>query len=424
MDNKIFKGAIASYALIICNILSVLLYTPFLIRSLGTSDYAVYTVVYAFLNYFVIDFGIGQSLAKFLTDVKNKENIDFTLEQLIGVIFKVYLLIAVILAVIFTGLYPHLDMVFSGFTQEEMVRLRGVYAIASVYTIISFMFMPLEGIFTANEFFAELKIFTMAKKISTIILTVVVLWFDRGLIWVMMVGAVSDCIVILGELIFLLKKGLIRISWKYWNFGLLKEIMTFSIWTALVGLSQQFIIPITPTILGHFSNSEQVTLFSIAMVLEQYAYTFSGAIRGMLLPKVSKLVHTNDYKAINDYQVKVGRVQLYIIGLILSASYIFGREFIILWVGNEYESAYFLYILISCSDIITVTLEVAFTVLMVDNLVKYRSYVYMAGAVVSTALSMVLSNRFGALGSSLAIFMELWIFNVILIVFVFTKNPK
>lgn len=424
MDNKIIKGAVASYTLIICNILSVLLYTPFLIKSLGTSDYAVYTVVYAFLNYFVIDFGIGQSLAKFLTDAKYKANTNYTSEQLLGVIFKVYALIAAILVVIFAGLYPYLDVVFSGFMPEEMIRLRRVYLIASVYTIISFMFMPLEGIFTANELFAELKIFIIAKKLSTIILTIVVLWLNMGLIWVMIVGTVSDCIVILAELMFLLRKGLLRISWGYWNICLLKEIMTFSLWIALVGLSQQFIIPITPTLLGHFSNSKQVTLFSIAMVLEQYAYTFSGAIRGMLLPKVAKLVQSNDYKTINDYQVKVGRIQLYIIGLILSVSYVFGREFIILWVGNVYEKSFFLYVLISSSDIITVTLEVAFTILMVDNLVKYRSYVYIAGAVVCTILSAILSNKYGALGSALAIFMELWMFNVILIVLVFSKKSK
>lgn len=424
MDNKIFRGVIVSYSLIICNILSVLLYIPFLIRSLGTSDYAVYSVVYAFLNYFVIDFGIGQSLAKFLTDARYRTRSNCMPEQLLGVVFKVYILLAVILAGVFIGLYSHLELIFSGFTLEEMARLRGVYALAAVYTILSFAFMPLEGIFTANELFAELKIFIISKKISTILLTIVVLLLDGGLMWVMIAGTGSDCVVIFGELLFLLKRGMLKISWRYWDIGILLEIMNFSLWIALMGLSQQFIIPITPTILGHFSDSRQVALFSIAMILEQYAYTFSGAIRGMLLPKVARLAYSNDYVTLNAYQIKVGRVQLYIIGLILSGSYVFGREFITLWLGNNYQDSFLLYVLISCSDIITVTLEVAFTILVAESQVKYRAFVYMTGAMVCTSLSAVLSTRYGALGSSIAISLELWIFNVILVVLVLSKKSE
>lgn len=72
---------------------------------------------------------------------------------------------------------------------------------------------------------------------------------------------------------------------------MIKEMLGFSIWMAIVTFAQRFIIPIAPTILGRFSNSAEISLFSLASTLEGYVFTFAAALNGLFLPNVSRLVN-------------------------------------------------------------------------------------------------------------------------------------
>ena len=64
---QIKKGAIVSYITVAFNIISGFFFTPFLIGKVGIGPYGVYTLVTTFLNYFLIDFGLGNAVAKYLT---------------------------------------------------------------------------------------------------------------------------------------------------------------------------------------------------------------------------------------------------------------------------------------------------------------------------------------------------------------------
>lgn len=421
MKSKIVKGAIASYVSIGFNILSVILYTPFLIRSLGRSEYAIYTTIYAFVSYFVIDFGLGGSIAKFLTDAKYKHGTKYLEEDLLSIFFKSFIFLSTCIAVALFAIYFLLDYIFKGLTPNELNLFKEAYIVLAIYTVISFAFIPLEGIYTANELFAELKWFVLAKKGSTIFCTVIVLFLDYGLLGVIWVGAVSDCCVILCEVLYLYKKNLLRINWKYWNSSVLKEILGFSIWMAVIVSCQRLIIPITPTILGHFSNSNEVAIFSLGMILEQYVYTFAAALNGLFLPKISRIIYMGDDEGLNQLQLRIGRIQVYIVGTVLCGFCVFGKDFLNFWVGTDYADTYWIFLLISASDIVSITLSIAENVIIVQNLVKQRAVIYIMGTVFSFLMSCILARHYGAIGSSVAICIELWLFNIVGMIIVYNK---
>ena len=59
------------------------------------------------------------------------------------------------------------------------------------------------------------------------------------------------------------------------------------------------------------------------------------------MPKVSKLVTNGaDNVVLTDLMIKVGRLQFIILGFILTVFYIFGKDFINLWAGNDYNGVY------------------------------------------------------------------------------------
>ncbi|MGA9466156.1 MAG: polysaccharide biosynthesis C-terminal domain-containing protein, partial [Exiguobacterium marinum] len=182
-----------------------------------------------------------------------------------------------------------------------------------------------------------------------------------------------------------------------------RDIFSFSSWTTLIALAQRFILNITPTILGAVAGSASIALFSIGMVIEGYVWTISSAIGSLFLPKVTRMTTSNRHADLENLLIKVGRIQLYIVGLIIVGFMTMGQEFIRLWVGESFHTSYWVALLLIVPGFITLTQEIAYTTLIATNQIKYRAFASMIVALVSVILSSVLSPHYGAIGAAVAI---------------------
>ena len=63
-NSQIKKGAIISYFSIVFNIVVGLVYTPWMIELIGKSDYGLFVLVTSFFAYFLVDFGLCQSITR------------------------------------------------------------------------------------------------------------------------------------------------------------------------------------------------------------------------------------------------------------------------------------------------------------------------------------------------------------------------
>lgn len=422
MNHKIKMGAVASYFQIAVNLLFVMLFTPFLVKRLGSSDYAIYTLLYTFLSYFVMDFGIGSSLAKFITDCKYNHETEWNEQQLLGICFKIFIVLSLVLCIILGTAYNWLDSFFTGLTIEEIGRLKGAYIVAVVYVVIGFAATPIESIYTANECFAPLKIFKIFQKVLFAALACGAILLGKGLIEVIAANTISGLLTIVLETLFLKRKRIWDIEWDYWNLKMIKEMLGFSIWMAIVTFAQRFIIPIAPTILGRFSNSAEISLFSLASTLEGYVFTFAAALNGLFLPNVSRLVNQKKYTELDELQIKLSRIQTIIVSFIIGGFIVFGHEFLALWVGEQYQKVYYIFLLISLSDIFYLSQEIASNVLIVLNKIHYRAIVYVVSATVNVILSSFLATKSGAMGVAIGISICLWSFNIITMMVVCHKE--
>ncbi|MFO7176681.1 hypothetical protein QJS77_14715, partial [Enterococcus faecium] len=94
------------------------------------------------------------------------------------------------------------------------------------------------------------------------------------------------------------------------------------------------------SLLGILAGSASIALFSVGMVIEGYVWTIAASLGYLFLPKVSRMLPRNDREAISYHFVRIGRIQLYIVGLILASFFILGREFMHLWVGPDFTDSY------------------------------------------------------------------------------------
>ncbi|MCR5229289.1 MAG: oligosaccharide flippase family protein [Solobacterium sp.] len=395
-------GALISYLAILVNTVMSLIYLPWMARTIGKSNYALYQLAYSFVQIFLADFGLSSAAARFLAKYR-AENREEQSNILIAVLTKLYIGIDLIIALIMFVIYSRIDVIYRGLTVSEIAAFRPLFLIMAGYSILSFPFMSLNGILTAYEKFIQLKLCDFGQKVLTVLLVVYALLSGRGVVAVMAANAASGLFFILLKLYIIRKQTPVRPDIRTHDDTVLSSVLQFSIWTAVVALAQRFIFSLAPTILGIVSNSSEIALFAPANALEGYFYMFAAAVNGLFLARISRYIADNREDRIYTLMVNVGRYQLAVMGLIFIGFLCIGRDFMIQWMGADYEGAAVCAALIFIPDLLLFTQQIANETVIAKNEVRHNAFSNIGMAVVCVVLSFPLSTRFGAMGACLAI---------------------
>lgn len=423
-NQQIKKGAVISYITIVFNIAAGLIYTPWMVRQIGKSDYGLFVLVTSFLTYFVMDFGLGQAIARFIAKYRVEGN-ETKVNELLGLTTRLYLWINFIILIVLIIVFFFIESIFGKLSPTELQSFKVVYCIAGFFSVISFSFAPLNGILIAYERFVLLKLCDMITKIGMIVFMVIALLLGYKLYALVAINAGVGLIIIAIKLIYLSKTTSIKINFFYKSRALFKELFSFSIWITIIGVAQRLLMNITPTILAIFSGTASIAVFSIGMVLEAYTYTFASALNGLFLPKVSELsAKKGNMVEISNLMIRVGRIQLFLVGILLIGIITLGKQFITLWMGPDFKDSYYVALFLILPGFITLTQEIGSTLLYVVNELKYRAFLFISASVVSVIISILLAPKYGAVGSVIGIFTALIICHVIGMNIVYWKVLK
>ena len=402
--NQIKAGAILSYISIIFNIIAGLIYTPWMIRQIGQSDYGLYTLAISVISYFTLDFGFGGAISKFIAQFRAEKK-DGEISNLLGLVYKFYFIIDLLILVAVAVFYCFVENIFVNLSADELIKFKNIFAIVGLFTLISFPCTTFNGILIAHEKFIVLKVCDLLSKALTIALIVIALLIGRGLYAIVIVNAGVQLPVNMIKLVSINKTMTQKINFKYFSKDMLKMIFSFSIWMTIMGIAQRFIMNITPSVLGITAGAVAISVFSIGRTIEGYVFTFANALNSLFLPKVSNMVAANVSRdEITSLMIRVGRIQLMIVGAIITIFISMGQEFIVLWLGENFRESYWVTVFLIIPSIVTLTQDIGITLLVVKNELKYRTYFYILAAVISVILSFILSKTYGAIGTAIGIF--------------------
>ncbi len=401
--DRIKRGAFMSYIAIAVNILAGLLYTPWMVAQIGQDNYGLYTLATSLISMFLLDFGLSEAVSRFVSKY-NAEGDQESVNNVLGLTYKIYFIIDFVILAILIIAYLNLEVIYKELTPSEISSFKIVYIIAATFSVISFPFTTLNGILTAYEHFFELKVCDLFQKISSLILIILALFNGYGLYALVTANAVSGLATIVLKYSIIKRKSTVKINIKYKSKLMIRDIFTFSVWAAVVSIAQRFIFNISPTILGAVSGATSIAIFGIASSLEGYVYIIASAINGLFLPKISRIImRGNATDNLLQLMIKVGRIQLYIIGLIAIGFICIGKDFVLLWMGQDYTLSYYSAILLILPSIIYLPQQIGNTAIVALNKVKLQAYVFICMAAINIVLSIVFSYIWGSIGASLAI---------------------
>ena len=423
-NNQIKKGAIISYIAIIFNIIAGLLYTPWMVKQIGQSDYGLYVLVTSFLAYFVIDFGLGQTIATFLAKYRAEKQ-EHKVNQLLGTTTKLYLGINLVVLIVLVIVYFLIETIFRELSPSEIDKFKIIYCIAGLFSLISFPFTPLNGVLIAYERFILLKLCDIINKVVLIVLMIVALLLGYKLYALVAINAIVGILIILIKLYYINKTTNIKVDYLFKSKALTKQLFGFSIWVTIIGIAQRLMFNIAPTLLAIYSGTAAIAIFSIGNIIEGYVWTFANALNGLFLPKVSSLnITSNNRDEITKLMVRVGRIQLSMVGVLFVCLITIGQEFVILWMGAEFAESYYIIVLLILPGFVTLTQEIALTLMYVENEIKFKAIIYLSSSILSIIISLFLIPKYGALGAAIGIFTSLIIFQVIGMNIVYYKVMK
>lgn len=422
MRNEIKSGVIISYIQTFLSIIISLVITPITIRSLGQSEYGIYSLVGTIIPYLtVLDLGFSNAIVRFITEcrVKNDKDKEYKLN---GMFMVIYSFIGIICLIVGVLIIINISNIFkNGLNPQEILKIKYMLIIVVIYISISFPFKLFNGIITAYEKFLFLKTISLITTIiNPLIILLIVLSGNKSIMMTLNTAIIGLSVSIV-QMIYCIKVLKIKIKFEKFNMIIFKELFSYSFYIFVSSIVNIIYWSTDSSILGIVANSSEIAIYSVASTFNNYLNTLTMVISGMMIPKVVSMITQNKSNSeITDLFIKISRIQLQIVGLIMIGFLLVGRQFINIWAGTDYDKAYFIALLIMSVRIIPICQVLGTSILEVKNMHKIRSIVYLLVAILNLVISIPLGKMYGGIGCAIGTVIGLSL-NIIIINIYYSK---
>lgn len=409
--NQVKAGAALNYIIIGLNILTGLLYTPFMLRCLGQNEYGLYSLVASVIAYLtLLDFGFGSAIIRYTAMIRatGSKRDEW---RLYGMFLSAYGVLGLLVTIGGLALYFNVDRMFDRtMTSEELSHARIMMALMVANLAVTFPFSIFGSIISAYEKFVFQRVLSIIRILLSTAVMIAVLAIGYKAIAMVVVQTVFSIGTLMVNALYCKYWLHIKFVFRNFNYALLREIMVFSWWNFLSAIVDRIYWGTGQFILGIYSGTIAVAIFSLAITLMNLYMSMSTSFCNVLLPRITVMAtHQENDSDISNLFIKTGRLQFCVLSLILSGFTIFGRQFIQLWAGNGYDQTYIISLLFFVALLCPLIQNVGITILLARGQQKFRSLIYLAIAAVSLLLQIFVTPKYGAVGCACVIASTLFV---------------
>ena len=404
---QIKLGGVLSYIQIGLNVLVGLIYTPIMIKLLGRSEYGLYNTVASTVAMLgVLNLGFSSGYIRYFSKYREAGDRE-SVYKLNGLFLLIFLIIGA--AALACGLFltGHLELVFDkGLTQAELETARVLMLLLTVNLAVSFPMSVFANVITANERFVFLKLIGIIKNVASPLLTIPLLLLGYGSVAIVAVTMAVSAAVDAVYVVYVLRVLRERFVFRGFPKGIFGQLFGYTVFIAINIIIDQVNWNVDKTLLGRFRGTYTVAVYSVGAVLQTYYNTFSSSVSGLFTPRIHAI--SNDAaidsaerdRRLSSLFIKVGRVQFIMLMLILTGFVFFGRSFIFFWVGEGYDEAYAVALMLMAPVTVPLIQNVGIEIQRAKNLHRFRSLVYLGMAAVNLVLTVFLAQKYGAVGAA------------------------
>lgn len=398
------KGAILSYIQVVLSVAVSVIYVPVLLRYLGQSEYGLYQIVGSFFSYISVfescmSTGVLRNYCNALGS-QDKEAADVTL-SMAKVIYRVMAALMVVAGVIV--LFAFRSFYASSFTASELKESSAILLLLFANMMVTLLGSVYLTILTGHEKFTFLKVLAIIIQVAQPFFVILCVRKIPYAITVSTVIVVFNVLTVLMRYLYVTRKLKIRIVKKKRNRKVIGEIVGLSATILLGCIADQIFWKTDQVILGKLFSTTVVAVYSVGAQIYMMYMQFGTQIASVFYPKVSILYQEeNGLQKVSDLFIRVGRATFFVILLVLSGFIIFGREFLLVWVGEGYEAAYWVAIIVMLPFSVDLAQNLGLCILQVKGQYGFRAKIYFLSAVLNIVTTVLFARRIGITGAALS----------------------
>lgn len=397
---QISGGVILSFISQFISIIVGLLYTPIMIKSLGQNEYGLYQLVQSVVNYLnLMNFGFSGAYIRYFSIAKTKQD-DDELSKVNGMFFDVFMFIALLCLAAGVVLFFNTSILGNHLTQSDIHTAKILLVIMIINMAISFPGSLFAIYMSANERFIVQKVVNIIMNLLVPLLTIPLLWAGFGSVGVVAVSFILTVVRLVINLVYCFKYLDMKIRWLFFDKVIFAELFGYTFFIFLSDLVDQLNSNVDKLLLGRIKGNIAVAIYSVGFNLKQYYTMMTWIVPEMFVPEVNRLVieEKSDEKSTLLF-TKIGRINNYIVLLVIAGFYILGKPFISLWVGNDYEISYYAALILMISGYIPAVQTLGVNIQNAKNMHSMRSVVYFIVACINIVLSVFLIQKYAVIGT-------------------------
>ena len=400
--NRRMSGVLLSYTLLFVDIVVGVVFVPFLLGGLGEGEYGLYKLMHSTASYLsVLDFGIGATITRYVvkyrTEGRKNEEMNFVAMGLI-----VYGILAGAVVLLGTGIgvfIPHIYAQSIAPTQMRYAQL--LFLMICLNTAVNLFNHAYSGLITAYERFTYSQLANILKVLLRTGLIVVSVSLHPTALIVAGVDLMLSMMMLAVNMFYTRFSMQCRIRLHRWDKGLLKEAFVFTTAVLLQSIINQFNSNVDNIVLGIFTTTSIVAMYSVALQLFTMYSTLSTVVSSVYLPTISRAVFRGaDDDQITKAVIGPSRIQLVVLLLALSGFILYGRHFITLWVGAAYIEVYVLATVLMTAATLELSQNTITSVLKAKNILHGKTLILMISTLVNAVITILLVPVWGAMGAA------------------------
>lgn len=398
------KGVVLSYVYSVAQVSVYLVYVPLLLSGIGQEEYGLYQLVGSAAAYIVsisnvLSYGVGRYYCMYYAedDICQMENTLAISKRLYWIMSGVGIILFAIMAVLVQYVYA------DSFKQSQLNECSGMLIVLAFNTMVTMHNTINIAVITARERFSFLNISKLISLIAQPIVVIVAIRYFPNALTVTCVVFLMNVICAGAQRVY--AQSVLKASYTYhgWDKDLAIGLVKFSGAILLVTIADQIFWNANQLIVGYFYGATAVAVYAIGAQVYRAYMPLGYAISSVFLPKISHLYFKEkDMVAINALLIKVGRLAAYVLLAVLLGFCVFGRDFIHLWAGAEYDQAYWIALVVMIPFTVDLVQNLWLTVMQVMDRYWFRGYMYLVVALMNAVAVAVLVVPFGLVGAATA----------------------
>ncbi len=398
-------GIVLNYVNMILGNLIPIFYTPIMLTLLGQSEYGLYKLASSVTSYLsLISMGLGSAITRYLIKSREEEGKEAE-ERMFGlfdVIFNVIAVAALIVGAILTMCIPL--WYAKSLTAEELSRMQLLVFMMVINMALSFSQSPYLSVVSAHEKFLFLQCMNIVSTCGVPCLSLVALYLGFGSVGMTIAAMAASILTRIAYQVYVRRKMQLRPRLKNLPTDKLKEILGFSFWIFVANVVGQLYNTTDTVMIGLIPAlaTTGVAIYNVGGTFNGIMSSLTTGVSSLLSPKANRMVfqHASN-EELTELSIRIGRIQAYIMALIVSGFVAFGKPFIAFYAGYEYMESYWVAVLIMIPNMIPLLQSMCLSILVAQNKHRFRSIVYLAMAITNVIGTWFLMQRWGVIGAAL-----------------------